>query len=80
MPSIFHIQYLVFKQTSPDTTRDRTERERERKKKRVIEIDPQVIQTMELSDKDFKITMINMSKKIGDKMKNFARHLGSIKK
>lgn len=37
-------------------------------------------QTLELSDMDFKINVINMSKKIGDNVESITRELESTKK
>lgn len=35
---------------------------------------------MELSDKDFKVTILNIFKEIKDKIENFGRELETIKK
>lgn len=41
-------------------------------KKSIIEADPQEVQTVELPDTDFKITMIKMLKELEDKMVTLA--------
>ena len=47
-------------------------------KKYTIETDTEMIQTPELSDTECKITMIDMFKKIDDKVENFIRELKSM--
>lgn len=68
----FHKQCLASNQKLPDIQRGGA------REKYTIETDTETIQTLELSVTECKITVINMFKKIDDKMENFIRDLKSM--
>ena len=49
-------------------------------KRKAIKIDAQVIKILKLSEKDFKVSISKMLRKIDEKMENFTLTLASITK
>lgn len=48
------------------------------RQKQTVETDPQRLNKSELTDKDFKVMVINMWEKMDDKMENFTSHLEAV--